>query len=155
MKIPMTGLELRLFRGGTRQVEVLTEPTSSNVTKAYVFQEDGWLSRIIWPKLETDDPWVKLAYSKAIEEFMSFHKRNSFDMCATREIKAAAYGKDCGLHEPADVSKKLHMVHCVNFDTLPREIVDSIPDLLNEYFGTTRLEREVDEDKFVNALPKP
>lgn len=142
MKIPLTGLELRLFRGGTREVQIMQPLQTGTKVIAYAFEKDSWLGRINWPLLKTDDPWAKISYSRKIKEFMDYYNRNTIDFCTLKDLKELVYSKEFKSSEPRDVVEKLRLVHCVDFKTLPTEIVEEIPDLINQYLGTAQLERE-------------
>lgn len=154
MKIPFTGLELRLFNGGDREIVQLSSPTAQTTTKCYVYEKDGFLDRIIWPEFNANTDWEKLAVKKAMDAFFRDYKNNYVSIIELETIAKKSVMKKPAVEWDSDVGTKLRLVHCVYFSELPKSIIDEIPDLINQYFGTTRIEREVEVESDQTPSPR-
>ena len=90
----------------------------------------GVLDEFIYPLVDPNNAWEVLALNKYRDEVeQRFVIYGSYDICSLRDfVKALSIPQT---PETAVSLKKLHELHCVKFDLVPREIYHQIPHLAN------------------------
>lgn len=156
MKISFLGLTIAIGKEQVEKVDTKTE-TAELVVLEKTSTERDWVEyysnnvnrlrpltkSINWPK-PPDDPVSRAVFLHNLLEFDTFVGYGKFNICPIRNL--------CGefgilkTQRGEAAHETLSKLHCISFALMEKELVQSIPGLVNEVFTGVSFEKDVTND---------
>jgi hypothetical protein len=82
-----------------------------------------------------DDIWKCNQFNDLMRRFIKMLEGTHFSICVVRDLKVFYSGKDENYNDPwrhLQAYKRLNSLHCQDYNTMPKEVLDSIVPYINE-----------------------